>query len=421
MKRILFIVLLVAASAPVVHAQVTSAKADQSSDAERAAAERKLAAKTELNEAARSYRNGKFAEAQRHAEKALEVDPDNKTASAFVARIIHAQYKPGVNTPENIAKARDALAAYQRILANDPINEEAYKAVAALYGALREDQQQRDWIMQRAYNGTVPDKQRAEAFLVLASKDWDCAYKITELPQNKQTVVKDNRPVIIYKKPEDQNSFERAKQCATSGLQMVETAINLDLGNESAWSYKANLLLEMTKLAEMEGADDVKANFARQADEAQQHTAELNTQNRKKRETGASVPTSAEHMPSVIGGMEMTTLVAPVPKSTDTPPSSPSPTGKIVSGGVLNSKAISLPEPLYPPIARNAHASGTVTVQVTVDENGNVISARAVSGHPLLQAAAVQAARQAVFSPTTLSGEPVKVTGVLTYNFAMPQ
>jgi protein TonB len=63
------------------------------------------------------------------------------------------------------------------------------------------------------------------------------------------------------------------------------------------------------------------------------------------------------------------------------------------------------------------HASGTVTVQVTIDESGNVVAAQAVSGHPLLQAAAVAAARQAKFSPTLLSGKPVKVTGVLTYNF----
>lgn len=91
---------------------------------------------------------------------------------------------------------------------------------------------------------------------------------------------------------------------------------------------------------------------------------------------------------------------------------------KTISSGVLNEKAISLPKPTYPPVARAAKASGNVVVQVTVDENGNVISAQAVSGHPLLQAAAVAAARSAKFSPTKLSGQPVKVTGVITYNFA---
>jgi periplasmic protein TonB len=83
----------------------------------------------------------------------------------------------------------------------------------------------------------------------------------------------------------------------------------------------------------------------------------------------------------------------------------------------LNGKAISLPRPAYPAIARAARASGTVTVQVTIDESGKVISARAVGGHPLLQQSAVQAAYGARFSPTKLAGEPVKVTGVITYNF----
>jgi periplasmic protein TonB len=99
------------------------------------------------------------------------------------------------------------------------------------------------------------------------------------------------------------------------------------------------------------------------------------------------------------------------------PPPQPTPPRAPISGGVLNGKAISLPKPNYPPIARSAHASGTVVVQVVIDENGNVISAHAVSGHPLLQAVSVAAARSARFSPTKLSGQPVKVTGVITYNF----
>ena len=68
-------------------------------------------------------------------------------------------------------------------------------------------------------------------------------------------------------------------------------------------------------------------------------------------------------------------------------------------------------------IARAAKASGSVTVEITIDEEGNVVSARSTSGHPLLQSAAVTAARQAKFSPTKLSGQPVKVNGVRVYTF----
>jgi TonB family protein len=97
----------------------------------------------------------------------------------------------------------------------------------------------------------------------------------------------------------------------------------------------------------------------------------------------------------------------------ENPPSSKGP----ISGGVLNGKALSLPKPDYPPEARAAKATGTVVVQVTIDEYGTVIAANAVSGHPLLQQSCVYAAYQARFAPTLMMGEPVKVTGVITYNF----
>lgn len=111
---------------------------------------------------------------------------------------------------------------------------------------------------------------------------------------------------------------------------------------------------------------------------------------------------------------------APVVQDDDAPPPpkpTPAPPKTTVSGGVLNGKAISLPKPAYPAPAKAAHASGAVNVQVTIDENGSVISATAVSGPVLLRAAAVQAARGARFSPTKLSGVPVKVTGTIIYNF----
>lgn len=88
-----------------------------------------------------------------------------------------------------------------------------------------------------------------------------------------------------------------------------------------------------------------------------------------------------------------------------------------VKGGVLNAKAITLPKPVYPAIAKAAKASGTVVVQVLVDEEGNVVNARALSGHPLLQTSAIAAARGAKFTPTRLAGKPAKVQGTISYTF----
>lgn len=92
-------------------------------------------------------------------------------------------------------------------------------------------------------------------------------------------------------------------------------------------------------------------------------------------------------------------------------------TTRKISAGVLNGKAVNLVVPQYPAEARSAKASGAVNVQVTIDEQGNVISAKAVSGDTLLRAASEEAARQSKFSPTLLQGVPVIVTGVIIYNF----
>jgi TonB family protein len=79
--------------------------------------------------------------------------------------------------------------------------------------------------------------------------------------------------------------------------------------------------------------------------------------------------------------------------------------------------ALELPQPAYPPLAARAHASGEVQVQVIVDVDGKVIAASAISGNPLLRAAAVKAARSALFRPPKFQGKPVKVVGVISYNF----
>lgn len=92
---------------------------------------------------------------------------------------------------------------------------------------------------------------------------------------------------------------------------------------------------------------------------------------------------------------------------------------KIMTLGVIEGIAIYKPKPVYSAIAKAAHASGPVVVQIIVDEDGKVISAKALSGHALLQQAAVQAAYQAKFTPTLLSKVPVKVSGVITYNFVL--
>jgi TonB family protein len=116
------------------------------------------------------------------------------------------------------------------------------------------------------------------------------------------------------------------------------------------------------------------------------------------------------------------TTSAPVVKlDSEPPPASPKPILKPVSGGVLNGTAINLPAPTYPDAARRMRVAGMVSIDVVVDETGKVISAVATGGPALLRDAAVQAALHARFSPTKLSGQPVKVSGQINYKFALGQ
>ncbi len=255
----------------------------------------RIRAKNELNEAARTYREGKFVEAEHHARRALALDPDNKTAPLFIARTVHAQYKAGVQSPENIAKARQAIDAYKKILETDPLNEEAYKAIAFLYERIKEDGKLREWIIARANDGRAEPDKRAEAYIVLASKDWNCSFQITE--PNKVTTVASAQATVSYNKPKDPKDFDTAQACVKRGLEEVENALKFDPNSESGWSYKTNLLLEAIKLAKMDADTARAAVLEKQRDEAQKRTNQLSEANKKKRaeeeaKQAASPPTS---------------------------------------------------------------------------------------------------------------------------------
>lgn len=109
----------------------------------------------------------------------------------------------------------------------------------------------------------------------------------------------------------------------------------------------------------------------------------------------------------------------PPPRAKPTPVASKPPAQVRVSSVVLSSKVISKPAPAYPTIAKQTRVQGAVTVEILIDEQGRVISAQATSGHMLLRAAAQTSAYQARFTPTSISGRPVRVAGVITYNFIL--
>jgi tetratricopeptide (TPR) repeat protein len=249
----------------------------------------KVRAKNELNEAAKAYKEGHFDQAEQHAKRALELDPNNKTASIFVARIMHQQYKPGVDQPANVQKARDAIEAYRRILNADPNNEEAYKAISVLYSAIKDEDNLRSWISARANDPNQTNEKRAEAYAILAGKDWDCSFKITELADVKVTA---GEGKVTYQKPKDPKDFDTIQRCVTRGLEQAETAIRYDANSESAWSYKTNLLIEAAKIAKMNGEADKASQYEKQAEIAQQRATKLAEERRKREEAAEAAAAS---------------------------------------------------------------------------------------------------------------------------------
>lgn len=101
------------------------------------------------------------------------------------------------------------------------------------------------------------------------------------------------------------------------------------------------------------------------------------------------------------------------------PPLPPKPTTIRATSKVILANVVDLPKPIYPTIAKQAGIQGAVNVQILIDETGRVISAQAVKGSPMLTKAAEDAARRARFTPTRLGDDPVKVSGVIVYNFVL--
>ncbi|HKX30788.1 MAG TPA: energy transducer TonB, partial [Blastocatellia bacterium] len=131
----------------------------------------------------------------------------------------------------------------------------------------------------------------------------------------------------------------------------------------------------------------------------------------------APAATTPEPTPTPEPSATGTAALPNVPK-TEEPPEPPAPQEpQKIQEGVLQGLALVKVKPVYPANARSMNAFGSVEVQILVSEDGHVLSAKAVSGHPVLRGPAVEAARKWVFTPTTLNGIAVKVDSVLTFVF----
>jgi tetratricopeptide (TPR) repeat protein len=233
-------------------------------------------AKQELNEAAKSYKQGQYAAAEQHSRRALQLDPNSRIAPSFIARSIHAQYRPGVSDAENIAIAERAIDAYQEILHRDPRNQEPFRAIVALLNSLHHEDELRAFVSARLQRGDLPDPLRIEGNVLLAKLDWQRVFAFTEQPNIKK-VLRNGTTRFVYP-PNGAAECGGMINTAFRGLDEVEQALLVEPDNESAWFYKTNLLIVMARFAEMNGDVDQRADYIRQAVAARQRAGEFQPQ-----------------------------------------------------------------------------------------------------------------------------------------------
>lgn len=214
----------------------------------------------------------------------------------------------------------------------------------------------------------------------------------------------DDRPKPVASEPEGQASFTLTTVASATPQPNVVNVPASTPTPESTYVAPAPTATPATTVTP--APESASSNSLFNASPASASSATVSS---KPEQPAGSQPSVAEARPSPTPSEASSAASSGEPARSKTP----------VSAGVLNSKAVSLPRPDYPSTAKTVGAQGKVVVELTIDETGKVVKARAVSGHPLLQKAAVAAALQARFSPTILSGEPVSITGTISYNFML--
>ena len=224
-----------------------------------------------------AYKDRKFQDAEQYFRYAVSRDPEGQTAEGkaaqlFLARTLHSQF---IGNRTITSKAEDAIKEYKKVLAEDVKDQSSFNAVANLLENLNRNDEWAQWVTERANNEQVPEQQRAEALTKLAAKKYSCANEISDQDPVKKTVKKDGKEIFQFSKPEDPATFEKFKQCVQEGLELANRAEKLDTNSDAVWSYKANMLLQQMRLAEMDGNTQLRDSLKADSDKAKARFTEL--------------------------------------------------------------------------------------------------------------------------------------------------
>ena len=239
----------------------------------------RVLARNQLNDGAKAYKERKFDVAEQHFRRSLELNPDQLVTERFLARSLHQQFL--ANRTQNAQKGEQAIDIYLRMLEQNPNDEETNRAVANLIELIRGQPALVEYMTRRANDPRVNPEHRADAFTSLASKQYNCASEITE--SVKQNVVKGTKAEFAFKKPEDPAEFEKLKQCTQRGSELIDQALALDQNDDSTWSYKASLLVQAARIAEMDNNMPLRDQLMAQSDVAKQRFLALSEEKAKKK------------------------------------------------------------------------------------------------------------------------------------------
>lgn len=246
-----------------------------------------------------AYKERKFDVAEDLFRKAAARDPkgeteEGKTAQVFLARTLHSKF---IGNRQDTKLAEDAITEYKKALANNKNDQSSYKAVASLYENLGKTDDWRAWVTERSNASDIKPEYRAEALTNLAAKQNTCANEVSDTPATKKTVQRDGKDVFQFIKPADTAEFEKMKGCITEGSRLIEQAVALEPDSvknagslnpktlsdaelkttmdslkpfESARSYRASLIIQKSRLAEMEGNNADRDRFKTEADQAKE-------------------------------------------------------------------------------------------------------------------------------------------------------
>ena len=243
-----------------------------------------------LVDGAKAYKDRKFQEAEQLFRDAVARDPQGETkqgstAQLFLARTLHSIY---IGNRINPDKANEAIQEYKKVLVTDIADQSSFNAVANLLENLNRNDEWLKWVTDRADNEKVPPIQRAEALTKLAAKKYSCANDISDAEAVKKTVTKDGKPTFVFTKPQSPEDFETLKKCTAEGTEIINKAEKLDTNNDAVWSYKANMLIQQMRIAEMEGNTAEEERLKAEAETAKDRFTELAKVKKDKEDAAAA-------------------------------------------------------------------------------------------------------------------------------------